>query len=173
MTVAREPNIVVVGIGNRIRTDDGFGVHAIERLQHDPRVPAGVTLLDGGTFGLELLTYISDSTHLLLLDALDVGEEPGALLRMANQDLRGLPGAASVHQVGLADLLATLPLVSPDPREIVLLGVQPASTDWGTELSPAVAGSLDSFVDAAIEQVLEWVQSRSGEPAACSEFTAT
>lgn len=147
---------VVVGIGNLIRTDDGFGVHALARLQRDARVPAGVTFIDGGTHGLELLTYISDSTHLLLLDAIDVGEAPGTLVRMANEELRGLPGAASVHQVGLADLLATLPLVSTTPREIVLLGVTPLSTDWGTDLTAPVAAALDGLVEEAIAQLAHW-----------------
>jgi hydrogenase maturation protease len=147
---------VVVGIGNLIRADDGFGLHALERLRRDPRVPAGVTFIDGGTYGLELLTYISDSTHLLLLDALDVGEPAGTVVRMANEELRGLPGAASVHQVGLADLLATLPLVSTTSREIVLLGVAPLSTDWGTDLTAPVAAALDGLVDEAVAQLVRW-----------------
>jgi hydrogenase maturation protease len=77
---------------------------------------------------------------------------------MANSDLRGLPCGASVHQLGVADLLATLHVVSDMPREIVLLGVQPASTDWGTELSPPVQLALGPLVDAAVEQLLLWSQ---------------
>jgi len=147
---------VAVGIGNLIHADDGLGVHAIERLRLDPRVPDPVTLIDGGTYGLELLNYISDSTYLLLLDAIDVGEKPGTLVRMANEELRGLPCAASVHQVGLADLLATLPLVSTVPRETVLLGVVPLSTDWGTELTAPVAKALGPLLDAAAGQLVRW-----------------
>jgi len=163
---------VVVGIGNLIRTDDGFGLHALERLQRDARVPSGVTFIDGGTHGLELLTYISDSTHLLVLDAIDVGEAPGTLVRMANEDLRGLPGAASVHQVGLADLLATLPLVSTTPREIVLLGVTPLSTDWGTELTAPVAAALDGLVEKAIALLADWARESSLDRALAGEHTA-
>jgi hydrogenase maturation protease len=151
---------VVVGIGNVIRTDDGAGVHALERLRRDPRVPADVTFIDGSTCGLELLAYLSDSTHLLFLDAIDVGERPGTLIRMTQEELRGLPCAASVHQIGLADLLATLPLVSKAPMETILLGVQPASTDWGTSLSRDVEASLASLVDAAVTQLERWRGSR-------------
>lgn len=161
--------IVVVGIGNLIRTDDGLGVHAIERLRHDPRVPAGVTLIDGGTYGIELLAYISDSTHLLLIDAIDVGERPGTIIRMANEELRGLPCAASVHQVGLADLLATLPLVSTAERETVLLGVVPASTDWGASLSPEVETALADLIDEVVKQLDKWTESQD----AVSTFGST
>jgi hydrogenase maturation protease len=163
MSAAVSPKTVIVGIGNLIHADDGFGVHALERLQADPRVPANVTFIDGGTKGIELLSYVADSTHLLLLDGIDVGEPPGTLIRMANEDLRGLPGAASVHQIGLADLLATLPLVSTSSRETVLLGVQPLSTDWGTELTPPVAASLEPLVEAALAQLLRWAE--AAEPA--------
>jgi hydrogenase maturation protease len=64
---------VVVGVGNTILSDDGVGVHAARLLQHDPRVPAGVTILDGGTLGLELLPYVSDASRVLFLDAVNSG----------------------------------------------------------------------------------------------------
>lgn len=168
MSSAAASKAVVVGIGNLIHADDGFGVHALERLQGDPRTPANVTFIDGGTRGIELLSYIADSTHLLLLDAIDVGEPPGTLVRMANEELRGLPCAASVHQVGLADLLATLPLVSTTSRETVLLGVQPLSTDWGTELTPPVAAALEPFLETALAQLIRWAVAQASLPVAAS-----
>jgi hydrogenase maturation protease len=150
--------IAVVGVGNTIHSDDGAGVHALERLRRDTRLPDDVTFIDGGTFGIELLAYLHESTRLLLLDAVDVGEQAGSLVRMAGGELRGLPCGASVHQLGVADLLATLPLVSDVPRETVLLGVQPASTDWGTELSAPVEAALGPLVEAAVDQLLQWSQ---------------
>jgi len=152
------PKAVVVGVGNSIHSDDGVGVHALERLRHDPRLPPGVTLIDGGTLGIELLAYLYDSSRLLLLDAVDVGKRAGTMVRMTGDELQSLPCGASVHQLGVADLLATLPLVSETPREIVLLGLQPASTDWGTELSAPVAAELGNLVEAALEQLLVWSQ---------------
>jgi len=62
---------VVVGIGNTILSDDGVGVHAARRLQDDARLPAGVTVLDGGTLGLELAPFVSDASRLLFLDAVN------------------------------------------------------------------------------------------------------
>ncbi len=147
---------IVIGIGNTIHRDDGAGVHALRKLQADSRLPGDVVLIDGGTRGIELLADLHDCSRLLLLDALDFGEEPGTMMRMTGDELRSLPCGASVHQLGLADLLATLPLVSEAPTEVVLLGVQPARTEWGTELSPSVEASLGQLVDVAIEQLLLW-----------------
>ncbi len=166
---------VVVGVGNLIHTDDGLGIHAIRKLQADARVPRGVELIDGGTFGIELLAYLENCSKLLLLDAIDVGQSPGALVRMTAEDLFGLPGGASVHQLGIADLLAILPLVSRAPEEVILLGMQPESTDWGCELSEPVVAALDALVDSAVEQLAAWSNdaqnaaarvAASGQPAA-------
>jgi len=151
---------VVIGIGNTIHRDDGAGVHALRRLEADPRLPDNVKLVDGGTRGLELLADVHGCARLLLLDAIDVGEKPGTVIRMTANDLRGLPGGASVHQLGLGDLLATLPLISDTPTEVVLLGIQPAETDWATDLSPAVEANLGELVEAAIEQLTLWSRSQ-------------
>jgi hydrogenase maturation protease len=156
MTPAEMQNIVVLGVGNTIHSDDGFGVHAMRKLEVDPRIPGGIEVIDGGTQGLELLAFLHDCSHLLLLDAVDVGAEPGTVVRLADEELSELATGKSVHQLGVADLLKTLPLVSDIERKIVVLGVQPASTDWGIELSPAVGAALGPVVDMAVNELISW-----------------
>src|SRR5208282_6094644 len=136
------------------------GVHAARLLQSDPRLRAGVTILDGGTIGLELVPYASDASRVLLLDAMNSGEAPGTLARMTGRDLLGKMVGRSVHQLGVADLIAALFLVSTRPQDIVVLGVQPANTDWGTSLSPEVEAALTPLVDAALAQLQLWNGSR-------------
>jgi hydrogenase maturation protease len=153
--------IVVLGVGNTIHSDDGLGVHALGRLEKHPRLPAGVKLIDGGTRGLELLADVYECPRLMLLDAVDLGERPGTVLRLAGDDLLGLSAGSNVHQLGVADLLNTLPLVSDVDREIVLLGIQPASTDWGTELTPRVEATIGALVEQAVDQLRAWTQETS------------
>ena len=145
--------VVVLGLGNILHSDDGIGPQAIGRLRQDPRMRNDVSLIEGGTLGLELLTYIWDCSYLLVLDAVDVGQPPGTLIRMSGQELQALPGQGSVHQLGVADLLVALRVLANRTPEVVLLGVQPASTEWGTELSPAVATVLPALADAAVAEV--------------------
>ena len=151
---------VVIGVGNTILSDEGVGVHAARLLQSDPRVPAGVTILDGGTIGLELIPYASDASRVLLLDAMNSGKAPGTLARMTGKDLLGTTGGWSAHQLGVADLIAALFLMSTSPQDIVVLGVQPANTDWGTSLSPEVEAALVPLVEAAVAQLQLWGESR-------------
>jgi hydrogenase maturation protease len=151
---------LVIGVGNSILSDDGVGVHAARLLQRDPRLPEGVVVLDGGTIGLELLPYASDASRLLLLDAVNSGDAPGTITRWMGRDLLSTSGGWSVHHLGVADLIAALALVSVESQEIVVLGVQPANTDWGTSLSPEVEAALASLVDAAMAELQRWRESR-------------
>ncbi len=147
---------LVLGLGNLVHSDDGLGVHAIRSLEQDSRVPADTVLMDGGTQGLSLLPHIHVYQRLLVIDALDVGEPPGTLLRLEGKALRNLPGKASVHQLGFADLLVALELLGELPAEIVLFGVQPLSTEWSAELTPPVSEALGPLTDAVIDQLQAW-----------------
>jgi hydrogenase maturation protease len=149
---------VVLGLGNLIHSDDGVGVHAVQRLQADCRVPADVQLLDGGTLGLMLLNHVGGARCLLVIDAVDVGAPAGTLVRLEGEELRGMPGSGSVHQLGFADLLAALRITGQEPDELVVLGIQPESTELGTSLSASVADALNEVIEAAIAQLSRWLQ---------------
>jgi len=150
---AGQAKIVVLGLGNVLHADDGAGVQAIQRLRQDARVPEDVSLVEGGTLGLELLPYVWDCSRLIVIDAVDVGEAPGTVVRMTGEELNSLPGNASVHQLGVSDLLVALRVLAQREPEVVLLGAQPANTDWSTELSPAMVAAMDSLVEAAIGEL--------------------
>jgi hydrogenase maturation protease len=146
----------VLGLGNPMRTDDGAGLHAMPILSADGRIPRHIRMIEGGTLGLDLLHDLKGVTHLLALDAVDKGVTGGTLLRFANGDLTNLPVGKSAHLLGFADLMDTMRLLDDAPEEIVLLGIQPESTDWGVSLSPSVEMALKQLVEAAVAQILTW-----------------
>ena len=84
------------------------------------------------------------------------GKAPGTPTRMTASELLGTSSGLSVHQLGVADLIAALALVATRPQDIVVLGVQPANTDWSTSLSPEVEAALTGLVDAAVAQLHLW-----------------
>lgn len=147
------PKTVVLGLGNVLHGDDGAGAQAISRLREDARIPSDASLVEGGTLGLELLPYVWDCTRLIVIDAVDVGEAPGTVVRLEGEALNSLPGNSSVHQLGVSDLLVALRVLGKKQPGVVLLGVQPANTDWRTELSPAVAAAMDALVAAAVREL--------------------
>ena len=147
---------VVVGVGNTILSDDGVGVHAARLLQDDPRVPAGVTILDGGTLGLELMPYVSDASRVLFLDAVNSGrrarnthpDDRERVTRHIERIERSSVGRGRSDCGPCPDV--------DRPQDIVVLGVQPANTDWGTSLSPEVEAALPGLTDAAVAQLGLW-----------------
>lgn len=151
-----QSKIFVIGVGNTIRSDDGLGVHALHRLRMHARTPRDVVCIDGGTIGLELASYVWGASRLLLIDSVDAGQPAGTLIRMDGNDLRNLPGGITVHQLGITDLVASLSLACEEPPDIVLLGVQPASTDWGTSLTANVQAAVAPLVEVAIEILEAW-----------------
>jgi hydrogenase maturation protease len=159
------PRTLVLGLGNLVLSDDGVGVHAVERLRRDPRFPFGVELTDGGTQGLNLTGYVSRFERVLAIDAIDAGQEPGTIIRLEGAALEKMPGKASVHQLAFADLSIALTLLGERPVEIVLLGVQPQSTEWSVELTAPVQAALEELTDLVLEQLEAWSYAQTGAAA--------
>jgi hydrogenase maturation protease len=151
---------VVLGLGSLIQSDDAVGIFALRQLAHDPCPGSGAELIEGGTKGLDLLPFIQGASRLLILDAVDVGEVPGTIVRLAGDDLGRLRGKGSVHELAVADLLVALRMLSQEPEEIVLLGVQPARIALGTSLSATAEEALPALVSAARRELARWAEAR-------------
>lgn len=150
--------ICVLGLGNLMRTDDAVGMMAVRTLA-ESGLPGDVAFVEGGTLGLDLMHPLSGVTHLLALDAVDIGAEPGAQVRFEKGGLGEIPAGKSVHLLGFSDLMGVLKLIGDEPEEIVLLGVQPKLIGWGTELTDEVRQALPKLLDESRRQVNTWLAS--------------
>lgn len=148
---------LVLGVGNRLVSDEGIGVHVIEHLVANYAIPEEVMLLDGGTLGLDLLYYIEGSENLLIIDAVETGREPGFITRMENEQVPAfLSLKMSPHQVGVPDMLFAAKLKGVTPQRLVLLGIQPELLEIGLDLSPTISAKLDDLVNQSISQLNQW-----------------
>ncbi len=149
--------IVVLGLGNLLRRDEGLGIRAMERLQERYTLPDAVQLVDGGTLGLDLLCYLECAERVLILDATLTDGPAGTLLRAAGDQVPAFFGMrTSPHEIALSDLLAVARLRGTEPRELVVWGMQPAALELGWELSEPVAAHLNALVDAAAIELQCW-----------------
>ena len=115
-------------------------------------------MLDGGVLGLELLAYLEGATHWLLVDAVHTGQLPGAVVRLAKDEIPvALPMKLSLHEAGVLDLLGMARLRGSLPAHVVLWGIEPAGIEWSTELTPVVAAGMDALVAGIEGEVLNWV----------------
>jgi hydrogenase maturation protease len=153
----QQQSIAVVGIGNSLLTDDGAGIHTLERFARD-NDDEGVCCLDGGTVGLALLDRLADLNGLVALDAMKLGKEPGAITVLLGEDmdshLRNQHG--SVHEVGLSDLMDALRLCGQLPENRALIGIEPEDMDWGTEPTATVAAAIPEAAALTQNLVRKW-----------------
>lgn len=149
--------ILVLGVGNLLWADEGFGVRVVERLAAGWRFPDSVQVVDGGTQGLYLLPLVEEADVLILADAVDFGLEPGSRCLRRDDEVPAYLGAKkmSLHQTGFQEVLASAALLGRLPERLVLVGVQPETLDdYGGGLTAAVAAQVDWAV-ATVHDLLE------------------
>jgi hydrogenase maturation protease len=145
--------ILIAGVGNVLLEDDGFGPHAIARLEAEYELGEEVELLDLGTPGLDFVDYLVGRDVLIILDAVASGGEPGEILTFDRQQLREfMPNMRlSAHQPCLQETLFTAETAEVCPAEVLLVGVVGSSFEVTTQLSPTIQESMP----AALEVILE------------------
>ena len=155
--VAAGSRTVVVGVGNPLMGDDGLGIVALERLREEWHLPPDVELVDGGTWGMNLLPVIEEADQLLIVDAIDAGAEPGELVVLERDDLPlFLSMKLSPHQLDLGEVLALAAFRGRLPAQTVAIGLQPAVVDLCSELSEVVAERVDALLEQVVARLRAW-----------------
>jgi hydrogenase maturation protease len=146
--------VLLLGIGNLLWADEGFGVRVVEHLLKQYEFPEEVKVLDGGTQGMYLLEPLQDADILIIFDAIDFGLPPGTLKQIYNDDVPAFLGAKkmSLHQTGFQEVLATAQMLGDYPQNLLLIGVQPEELeDYGGSLSPKVKAQIQPAIDCALQ----------------------
>lgn len=147
---------LLLSLGNPLRGDDGVGAAVLLQLQ-DKTIAPHVELLEGGTPGLETVLLMQDFDRVIVIDAADMGLEPGVwqrftpkMVRLQSRDmyLRG-----TLHYAGLAEALALGEALDILPQEIVIFGIQPAQIGWEPGLSAAVAAAIPALGAAILDEL--------------------
>ncbi len=148
---------LVLGLGNTILRDEGLGVRSCERLVERYRLADEVAAIEGGTLGLHLLPHLEGVRNLLIIDAVAADHPPGSLVRLEGAAIpTALAHKLSLHQFGLAELLALGSTLGAMPSRIVLWGMVPALIEPGLELSEAVSAALDTLIAAVVDELRAW-----------------
>jgi hydrogenase maturation protease len=150
--------VLVLGLGNLLWADEGFGVRAVEALHAAYEFPAGVTLQDGGTLGLLLYEPVASAKRVLVFDAIDFALAPGTLRVLRDDEVPAWGRTKlSPHQTGFNDVLALAQMNGRTPDTIVAIGVQPVElNDFGGSLRPEVKERVPDAVRLAAAQLAEW-----------------
>jgi hydrogenase maturation protease len=150
---------VVLGVGNVLWADEGFGPRTVERMVARGSVPEGVEAVDGGTQGVYLLPLVQGARRLLVFDAVDFEREPGEIVVLRATEIPAFFGQRplSLHQTAFTDVLAAAELTGKMPEKVTLVGVQVGNIDdWGGGLTPTVAGAMEEAIRIGLNELAAW-----------------
>jgi hydrogenase maturation protease len=154
-----ERRVVVLGLGNLLRQDEGVGLHVVRALSAAPFADRA-ELVDGGPAMLEALSQWREIDKLVVIDAVRAGREPGSIARVVLRQVAEQPSPVlALNEQELLEGLALLRRLGVKVGEIVVYGVEPKATDWGTELSDTVSACLPQLA----EQVEREIRGSPGE----------
>lgn len=150
-----QSQITVLGIGNILLTDEGFGVRVIEKLFEQYDFPENVAIVDGGVLGIHLLGTLSKTRHLIVVDAVKNKQAPGTLYRLEKEELpERILMKNSLHQTDFLETLTLCQMIDQTPETIVVLGAEPQDIEThSVELTPAVAGRIDETVRCVLQEL--------------------
>ena len=159
---------IVFGLGNTLNRDEGMGVLAVklleqrinERLKSDANISLNIIeieFLDGGVLGLNLLPWVEEASHLLILDAINANVRPGTLIEMKGDEILLYQGIKlSDHQVTFQEVLGLAKVRKRLPENIHLIGAQPVDISIGVDLSPQISSILPKIIERAEFILQEW-----------------
>nr|WP_239984958.1 HyaD/HybD family hydrogenase maturation endopeptidase [Sporolactobacillus pectinivorans] len=149
--------ITVLGIGNALYTDEGLGVQILPRLESALKGVADIEFIDGTTEGMQLLGPVEATQALIVIDAINAGKEPGTCIKLEKKQIPSFNGIKmSVHQIGFQEVLSAAQLRDRLPEKMVMIGIQPASLELGTEMSPTVQSAIPGLIKQVKKQIHEW-----------------
>lgn len=152
-----ENSIILLGVGNILLTDEGLGVHVVNEMRKEYTFTPEISIIDGGTMGMELLSYMRGMKKLLLVDAVNGGEEPGTVYEFPHKDMETyFTDHISVHEVGMQDILRIRALQDNPLEDAMVIGVEPESLDIGLAVSDTVKNVLPDVKQRIIGVLKAW-----------------
>lgn len=149
--------ISIIGIGNILMMDEGIGVHAVTSFPERYEIPGTVEIIDGGTQGLDLLPYLDGRDKVIVVDAVNFGRQPGAIAVIENDDVPAMiESKASLHHLGLADVLSVAKMTDALPGELCLIGIQPKTLDLGLDMTPEMGDSVPLIHEQIAAKLRLW-----------------
>jgi hydrogenase maturation protease len=171
--VLHPAEVTILGVGNVILKDEGFGVRVAEYLDHHYTFPDSVQIVDGGTLGIELTQYVTGTNKLLVIDSINGGAEPGTVFRFHNDAImEHFQDKLSAHEVGIQDVLALLTVTGHKIPDVIVIGAQPFDVEAGVGLSDGMQALLPQIVEQALKDLSSWgIEAQRKESAGDFDYT--
>ncbi|MBT3313579.1 MAG: HyaD/HybD family hydrogenase maturation endopeptidase [Anaerolineae bacterium] len=150
---------IVFGLGNTLNNDEGMGVFAMQALEERLRdlVVDDLEFIDGGVLGLNLLPWVEEASHLLVLDAINASKEPGTVIELKSDEIPLYTGVKmSDHQILFQEVLGLAKFREKFPENLHMVGAQPIDLSVGVELSDGIKEVMPEILDHAEAVLRSW-----------------
>jgi len=149
-------DIVVLGLGNPLMSDEGIGGFIIERLAGEGEKYENIDFVDAGVGGINLLHYMADRRKVILVDCAFMGREPGTMERFGPEEVKSVKKLAhlSLHEADVLKIIEMARQLGRCPEEIVIFGIEPASVELEQQLSETIAARVDDYVAAISKELV-------------------
>ncbi len=145
-------NVLILGIGNILQSDDGIGVHIINQMQmSDIPLPENIELMDGGTAGHDLIALMEGRDKIVIVDALKAQGNPGEIYRFKPEQAKTTRMNYSLHEIGIMEVIRDLNILGENP-EIEFVGIIPEDI---TTMDITISNAVRESIPRAIEVILE------------------
>ena len=147
------PKVLILGVGNLLLRDEGFGVHAIRSLE-ESSFPENIKILDAGTISHQLIPLFHSIDYLIVIDVIEAGDKPGSIFKFSPDDVKfRSEQKLSLHQISLIDILQMAELTGAKPKTIII-GIQPKDiSSWSLDLSDEIKDAIPRVKDLVFEEL--------------------
>ncbi len=153
-----DKKIGILGVGNLLLTDEGFGIHLLRYLEEHYDFPDTVTLFDAGTAGIYMAPFLEECSPVLVIDVIAKEAEPGSIHCFANEDIKTgiMQLRMSPHQLGLLEVLDLCQLREAAPDQVEFITIVPESLDTHIGLSPTLAKQVEPVAQLVLKRLGQW-----------------
>ena len=142
-------NVVVIGLGNLLLSDEGIGVHLIRKLsEYQDKFPS-VEFIDAGTGGMNVLHLIANRKKAVIIDCVKTGKKPGTIKQFEPADVQTTKKMThfSLHEADILRIIELSRQLGECPDQIVIFGIEPESLELGQSLSRTLTNKIDLYMD--------------------------
>lgn len=140
----------IIGIGNILQKDDGIGVWVVQELMKENI--EDVEIIDGGTAVYDLVNTFMEFDHLIIVDSLKAGHEPGTIYRLTANELNFREGKSSLHEIHFLDVLKMIQKLGHNP-EVTVIGIEPEEICYDMSLTETVKGKIPQIIELIKEEI--------------------
>ncbi len=147
MNSTSKNKLTIVGVGNVLQLDDGIGVYAISFLEQNYTFTSAIKCINGGVEGMGLLNLLSETDHMIILDAIEIDDEAGSIYVIPAEELSGYGlSSGGAHEIGILQCFDMLELQGKPTPEATVIGIVPYRVSFDIALSTELEAHFDRYI---------------------------